>query len=602
MIGQPEGATCSLWEHLLRGTGFNGINIEFHDSSDIRYRSMSVITSTVKCENAEYPSEIALVFAKSLPPQQWLETFHLTFSTAVPCTIHTQLLVDCDATEKVCILFDDVEEPILHQLDDQQFYALRKLFRTSKGVLWISRGATAECPNPFAALHTGLLRTLRCENTASRYVSLDLDSQVELWTHVTAEGITNVFRDSFDNSKDQSSVELEYSIRSDTTMISRLRENPQENAAVAIEEGEVEPELLPLAEIGRDIRLAVGTPGLLDSLSFRDDESVTEPLPDDFVEIAPAAFGLNFRDVMVALGQLNESRMGWECSGVVTRIGKISTAHGGYKVGDAVYACIRGHFATNVRVHYSSVHRMPIGMDFETAASIPLIFVTAYHALYNMASLKIGETVLIHSGTGGVGQAAIMLAQHIGAKIFVTVGSDEKRDFLMKKYGIPSEHIFSSRNRTFADKVMALTGGNGVDVVLNSLAGQLLRETWNCIAYFGRFIEIGKRDLELNNNLEMGPFVRSVTYASIDLIALGELRGNILSSIMKDLTALLNTKAIRAVEPLHVFPMTEAEKAFRTMTTGKHMGKIVLKPSPTDFVKVCPVCPMGPCTLANAHP
>jgi NADPH:quinone reductase-like Zn-dependent oxidoreductase len=380
-----------------------------------------------------------------------------------------------------------------------------------------------------------------------------------------------------------SSLELEYAVRDDVVHILRVIQDTAENARVSTIPAPTED--ITFFAQDRRIRLGVGTPGLLDSLVFVDDSTATGPLPDDYVQIRPAAFGLNFRDVMVAMGQLDETRMGFECSGYVAAVGPGARARG-LEVGDRVYAFLRGYFANTIRVHHTSVAKVPEGMDLETAASVPLVFITAYHALHNMARLRNGERVLIHSGTGGVGQAAIMLAQLAKAEVFVTVGSKEKREFLTSTYGIDENQILNSRNASFARDIMEATGGRGVDVVLNSLAGPLLSATWNCIAPFGRFIEIGKRDLELNNSLEMGPFVRSVSFASLDLITLGELRGDIVADIFVQVNALLRVGCIKPVTPIAKFAISEAETAFRTMQAGRHMGKIVLVPSEDALVEV----------------
>ncbi|PYH41101.1 putative PKS-like enzyme [Aspergillus saccharolyticus JOP 1030-1] len=221
-------------------------------------------------------------------------------------------------------------------------------------------------------------------------------------------------------------------------------------------------------------------------------------------------------------------------------------------------------------------------MDFATAASIPVVLITVYHALVDLARIQRGKRALIHSGTGGVGQAAVMLAQWIGADIFVTVGSEQKRDFLMEEYDIPSSRIFSSRNASFAGHVMAATKGEGVDVVINSLAGDLLRETWRCIGMFGRLIENGKRDFEQGHSVEMRPFERSAMFASLDLITLGEQRGAEVQRIFRVINELMEKGNIRPVRPITQFGIGEIEKAFRTMQTGQHVGKIVVEAKEED--------------------
>jgi NADPH:quinone reductase-like Zn-dependent oxidoreductase len=238
-----------------------------------------------------------------------------------------------------------------------------------------------------------------------------------------------------------------------------------------------------------------------------------EPLPDDHVEIEVRAVGLNFRDVLICMGEISDNYLGNECAGVVTKVGA-AVRH--LQVGDRVNAWCLGSFSTSVRNPADCVERIPDSMSFATAASLPAVYVTAYYGLIYLARLRAGESVLIHAAAGGVGQAAIQFAKMIGAEIFVTVGTMEKKGHLIAAYGIAEDHIFASRDLTFASGIMRVTGGRGVDVVLNSLAGEALKATWRCIALFGRFIEIGKKDIEANSRLDMAPFV-NVTLASVDI-------------------------------------------------------------------------------------
>ena len=154
-----------------------------------------------------------------------------------------------------------------------------------------------------------------------------------------------------------------------------------------------------------------------------------------------------------------------------------------------------GTFRNYARTPEAMCVAIPEGMDFSTAASLPVIYSTAYYALFDAARIKQGETILIHGAAGGVGQAAIVLAQYLGAEVFATVSSEQKKRLLMEHYNIAEDHIFNSRDDSFAKGVMRMTKEKGVDVVLNSLAGEALRKSWHCIARFGRFIEMGQKDI-----------------------------------------------------------------------------------------------------------
>ena len=218
----------------------------------------------------------------------------------------------------------------------------------------------------------------------------------------------------------------------------------------------------------------------------------------------------------------------------------------------------------------------------------------------------------------GLGQAAIQLAKNIGAEIFVTVGNTEKRRLIMDEYQIPEDHIFNSRDTTFAKGILRMTNGRGVDVVLNSLAGEALRKTWECIAMFGRFIEVGKKDILSNSGLEMMPFLRNVTFASVNLeVCISHTyiyfsyvnrfqqhmyrhNPSMMARVLKKSFELVREGTVGLIRPTTVYKYSEMEKAFRLMQQGRHTGKIVLKVDPDDLVPVIPRNP-HPLTLdANA--
>lgn len=209
--------------------------------------------------------------------------------------------------------------------------------------------------------------------------------------------------------------------------------------------------------------------------------------------------GLNFKDVLVALGQIEDS-MGGECSGIVADVGSEVTR---LKVADRVCALPCDPYSTSVICNSSVVKRIFEEMSFASAASIPVIFCIAYDSLVNVARLYHGQSILIHAAAGGVGQAAIMLAQILGAEVFATIGSKRNEEFPKETYGLADNHIFSGRNSAFGKDIRNATGDNGVDVAINSLGGDL-RAGRNCLARFGRSIEIGKRDILANMRLEMG--------------------------------------------------------------------------------------------------
>jgi phthiocerol/phenolphthiocerol synthesis type-I polyketide synthase C len=323
-------------------------------------------------------------------------------------------------------------------------------------------------------------------------------------------------------------------------------------------------------------RLGFQFPGQLRNLRW---ESFPRTMPKaDEIEIEVAATGLNFRDVMYALGLLSDEAvengfagptLGLECSGVVIAVG---AGVEGFGLGDRVVAFGPSSFSNHVTTKAMAVSRIPPGISFEAAATLPSTFFTAYYAIHYLARLREGERILIHGAAGGVGIAAIQLAKWLGAEIFATAGSDDKRDFL-RLLGV--DHIFDSRSLAFADEILAVTQGEGVDVVLNSLAGEAINRNLRILKPFGRFLELGKRDFYENTKIGLRPFRNNIAYFGIDADQLMQEQPVLTQSLFREVMKLFEDGMLRPL-PFHVFEADDVVDAFRYMQQAKQIGKIVI--------------------------
>jgi len=228
---------------------------------------------------------------------------------------------------------------------------------------------------------------------------------------------------------------------------------------------------------------------------------------------------------------------------------------------------------------------IPDSVCFQVAAAILVNHVTAWHALHRVARVQPGETVLIHSGIGGTGQAAIQLAQHMGATILTTAGTEGKRYFIAKRYNIPGNQIFSNRNTLFAKSIRRLTSGSGVDVVLNSMCGEGLAASWECIALYGRFIEIGEKDMLLHNKLQMFHFAQNVMFTAVD-VAMSFERPLLVWGALEAVFPLIEKGILIPSEPLQVYGVSGTEKAFRNIRNGRISSKAVVELRADDYVEV----------------
>lgn len=286
---------------------------------------------------------------------------------------------------------------------------------------------------------------------------------------------------------------------------------------------------------------------------------------------------------MSVMGQIPDELLGFDASGVVRRVGSAVTK---FKVNDKVAMYGHGSHRTIHRSKADYCELIPEGLSFEQAATIPLVHGTAWFGLVQLARVKQGQSILIHAAAGGVGQAAIQIAKHFAMEIFATVGSETKRKLLREKYDIPDDHILNSRDLSFVKGIQRMTAGRGVDVVLNSLSGEALRQTWHCIAPFGTFLEIGIKDILNNTELDMRPFLQDATFSFFNLNHIEKARPDIMAKIIQGAFDFQRQGITRPVTPLTVYPISEVENAFRLMQAGKHLGKVALTFSDDHVVPV----------------
>ncbi|SMP66153.1 thioester reductase domain-containing protein [Neorhodopirellula lusitana] len=319
-------------------------------------------------------------------------------------------------------------------------------------------------------------------------------------------------------------------------------------------------------------RLQTRRPGVLENLSWN--ETRRGELGPGDVEVRVMAGGINFRDVMKALAIYpgnppDRLWFGDDIAGVVERVGSAvkDLAAGDRVVGIAPWA-FRSHVITDRRL----VMRCPNGVSMTEAATLPTVFLTAQFALDHLARMRSGESVLIHAAAGGVGQAAIQVAAHLGLEVYATAGSPAKRDLLLE---LGVRHVMDSRTYEFADQMMELTGGRGVDAVLNSLAGEFIPKSLSVLAPFGRFLEIGKADIYGNSPLGLAALKNNLSFHVIDLSQCIVDRPDSVAGLLTDLNARLDAGHYRPLTH-QVFPAAEVVDAFRMMAKGEHIGKNVL--------------------------
>lgn len=483
--------------------------------------------------------------------------------------------------DKVSIIMPDFVERVAWDLDGPLFNALKARVANSKVVVFLTRTAKNKEQRPSGEWVYGFVRSVRFEYASTRLATLELEGELE----TGIEALTTILNSpTAEMSVHSDDVELEFLDRDGQLYVYRMRSEPSFDEYVARDLGKAPSEEGSFIN-GRPMSAELGITGVLDTIRWADNPEISGPVEPDFLRLQLCAASVNFKDVLIASGQLEGiTKMNNDCSGIVLEVGANMTSK--FKVGDRVVSLYSQSFTNYPLVHGSCVQKIPDDMDFATAASIPLVWATVYYSLITLGRLQKGESVLIHSAAGAVGQASIILAQTLGANIFVTCGNEAKVELLNTEFNIPRDHIFSSRTTVFRDKIRAMTDGRGVDVVLNSLGGDMFRESCKTIGAHGRFIEIGRKDLMEDALMPMEFLLDNITFAYVDFAHMLATKTKMAAHLMAEAVKLFTNKIVPRPTQITKYSISEMAAAFRLMQAGKHTGKVILTVEPEAKVQV----------------
>ncbi|XP_078694356.1 uncharacterized protein LOC144923576 [Branchiostoma floridae x Branchiostoma belcheri] len=419
--------------------------------------------------------------------------------------------------------------------------------------MWVfTAGGSVDCSRPATSVVTGFFRVVNNELKDLPIYTVDLPSTS------CASGLA-VLTGSVATLLSEPPAERELAIRNGTVLVPRLT---RMSLATTVHPTHCHHWVLDVAggkaKTVEDVEFYELPPGCLSS---------------DQVKVQVHAAGVNFKDVMMALGLLDgltlQTQFGLECSGTVVEVGS-SVEH--VKVGDEVIAFGDHCFASHVDCHKQFVVKKPPNVNWTDAAGFSMVFLTAYYALVERACLRSGQSVLVHSACGGVGQAAIQIARVVGARIICTAGSEEKRNFLRQELGIT--HVSDSRSTRFYHDVLQWTDGEGVDVALSSLYGDLQTATLRVLSPGGILCEIGKRSMLQNVKMDVGPLLDNKNFLSVQLDLLMKRKPTEIQTLMKTVSNLLQDGSIHPVKTT-VKDINDYKDTLRWISTGQHIGKVV---------------------------
>ncbi|KAJ5797279.1 polyketide synthase [Penicillium pulvis] len=556
--------------HALSNTSGPGVRIlrpapKENDRASQRFNNVLLVTRTPSHEDDDYLRD-HLGADLSLP----VEKCKLTDIGNVSISKNTLVVSTVE-----------LQHDLMARATQEEYAAIQKILAKPVRMVWVSGSGLHEGSDPTRAVFHGLARAIMIEQPATEIFSLEMDpnaSPADI-SYYVARVIARPEGCPPDYEYLQSKAGLLVSRGVPDERINDHFRNKHQGIAVQESLGSAGP-----------VSLSLEKPGQLSTVRF-----IKEPKqnlgPED-VLVKVSWIGLNAKDVYALSGRVEtpEATCSLEYTGKVLAIG--STVDG-LAVGDHVAVGYPGHFSSHEVVPaYACVKLLP-HEDLRSFASVLVVYGTALYALEHRAHLQPGESILIHSATGGVGNAAIQIAKLMGAEIFATVGTEEKKQNLVEHFGLQPDHILNSRISGFGAQIRSLTDGRGVDVVLNSLIGDLLFESWDCLAEFGRFVEIGKKDITDHGRLPMHSFKRSTTFTAFDLSSLYLAQSPAMRRFYHGLNTriieLLRDGKVQPVQPLKSFTAADLIRAFRHFNDPARMGKIVISFEDPDLI--IPVVP-----------
>ena len=477
----------------------------------------------------------------------------------------------------------EIKEPLLSKMGLTEFEAMKSLVLRSKYLLWITMGGLTTGERPDMNMASGFGRTMRHETDSANFATLDLGSV----SHINQTTTYNDFADAvgkiallFCEETPDLRSDREFAYHDRHIYVPRVRPLEDMNNWMNEPEGQIKPERVCLDQIGCPILIARESEDSIEDLYFMEDPASLEPIGDNHVQIDVKASAFNTADLVSPTENL-----GLECAGVITKLGK-NVCH--LRIGDRVMVIGPGCHRTRVIVSETLCQRFPESLSFYQGASIPLAYCTAYLALVTTANVKVGERILIHESPDGFDQAAAEIALHHGAEVFILTNSLEKRAFMIEQLKIAENHVLAIDHLELSRSLMRLTNCKGVDVIVGYAEGEIMRQSWHCIAPFGRYVDLHTcGGLENTTELDMRPFRRSATFSSVDVIGLLKHRPDEVSRIFRDVRCFLDQGSNCPIAPITSYNYSRVSECFKTLLSGSMRGKTILSAEDGEFVPVC---------------
>ncbi|KAH6974491.1 hypothetical protein BKA56DRAFT_734049 [Ilyonectria sp. MPI-CAGE-AT-0026] len=468
-----------------------------------------------------------------------------------------------EGSQDVISLLDE-SSPFFEDIDEHRFKTLQRLLANigESGLFWVTRPSQMQSKDPRYATVVGAIRSIRHEDTIDfatcevDEVSASLDDVVDAFAHFQNRHEDEFFRPNY-----------EYAIVDGVINVPRIYPFTFGDERVSRRVAE------------ERVSLVAEKPGRLTSLSW--ESRVSEPLVGDQVDVEVFYAGLSSKDVAEVMGTspYPAGGLGVSASGRISAIGPDVKD---FAVGDRVIGLGTGSFSSHLRTSEALIESIPDSISFEEAATLPVAYATALAALHNTGNLQTGQSILIHNASGDVGLAALQLAKALRTDIYATAGTEAEATYLVENFGIPRTRVFRSTDGSFLKEILHATDGEGVDLALNSLSGDLLHATWKSVAEFGKMIEIGTSDLVGAGRLDLNSFLGGRSYTGVNLEALVAKKKSVVKGLLQSTVKLLTWGSIVPIAPRVVYEASDVEDAIKHVQENKDTSKVILQLRDTD--------------------
>ena len=568
------------WERQLIDAGFSKLQLAVRDHSnpETHENSAMVATALDDRDSSAQQRKWSLVIDQHSPKQ--IEVAERLEAVAVAQEFLCQTISLKQAGESqilgqsVVISLLECGEPWLCNVGEEEFSALQKVLLNARSVLWICQDSHCTPARPHFDVVAGFARSLRSETESLKFVTVQVEKETstDKLAFTASRLLEQIERSDIDQ------LEFEWKIQEGRLCIPRVIDEPDLNLAV---ERAVSQEVLERKRLAESppLRLSFSSPGVFETFEFCEDQVEGPEIKLDEVIIQMKAIGIASEDHKNASGRATSSSVGHEGSGIIHRAG--SETH--FRVGDRVCLMIAGLFKSHVCCKASLVVPLPPAVSILEGAVTPTAVSSAYAALIQISKLQSGGSVLISSPFDEVGQMAIQIARNMQAEIFVSTGVEEDQSQLATRFGIAPDHILSSSDTAFKERVLALTNKKGLDIIFDTNnSPEMFEDVIDCLGPLGKIIstDTSTDTVRRTNDGAM------VSWTSLDMFQMIEKRPEYGKYLLENAMAMMDTRGLLPIQPLKVFKASDVPELFDMFERDSKSGKCVVHIKADDVVPV----------------